>query len=122
MDNRNPIERAARALCENPSEDPDEIIEMSDGSRIRRWQAEIWRVRAVIAAIREPSEAMLAASGVSNLKERIVQLENSALMAGFGGVGDQADGEAADILRDAVAEVEGDWHVMIDALLEKADG
>lgn len=54
-----PIERAARALCENPSEDPDEIIEMSDGSFAPRWKAEVWRVHAVLRAIREPSEAMI---------------------------------------------------------------
>ena len=53
-----PLERAARALCENPSEDPDEIIMMSDGNEVPRWRAELWRVRAVLTAIREPTEEM----------------------------------------------------------------
>lgn len=55
------VERAARALCENPSEDPDKIIEMSDGSHIPRWRAEVWRVEAVLQALREPSEGLVTA-------------------------------------------------------------
>lgn len=61
-----PIERAARALCENPSEDPDEIVFMTDGTWIPRWKAELWRVKAVLQAIREPSEAM-AKAGADDL-------------------------------------------------------
>ena len=53
-----PIERAARALCENPSEDPDELVMMMNGQMWPRWRAEVWRVQAVLTAIREPSEEM----------------------------------------------------------------
>lgn len=53
-----PLERAARALCENPSEDPDEMIIMINGETRPRWRAEVWRVEAVLNAMREPSDAM----------------------------------------------------------------
>lgn len=48
-----PLERAARALCENPSEDPDELIMMMNGEMWPRWRAEVWRVKSVLTAIRD---------------------------------------------------------------------
>ena len=85
-----PIERAARALCQNPSEDPDEVIQMSDGSFAPRWKAEVWRVHAVLRAIREP--------------------DVSASDAGFG---------ALDMEADCSCSADAVWKAMIDDLLDE---
>lgn len=53
-----PIERACRALAELHGRDPDEPVLLTDR---RLWQEFEPQVRAVIAAIREPSDAMAGA-------------------------------------------------------------
>lgn len=53
-----PIERACRALAELHGRDPDEPVLVIDGRRL--WQEFEPQVRAVIAAIREPSKGMIA--------------------------------------------------------------
>lgn len=50
-----PIERAARALCELDGNPPGATM---DGKPL--WQDYLPKVRAVLTAIREPSEAMLS--------------------------------------------------------------
>lgn len=50
-----PIERAARALCELDGNPPNATME---GKPL--WRDYVPEVRAVLTAIREPSEAMLA--------------------------------------------------------------
>lgn len=70
------IERAARALCENPSEDPDEMIMMMNGEMWPRWRAEVWRVESVLNAIREPVESMLdAVSGRFTVEEHFIEAD-----------------------------------------------
>lgn len=57
-----PIERAARAIAEQRCEDPDEIYDPAlSGKKLARWRRYVPEVVAVIAAIREPSEGMVAA-------------------------------------------------------------
>jgi hypothetical protein len=107
-----PLERAARALCELDNNPPGATM---DGKPL--WMDYLPEVRAVVEAIRQPSEEMVAASGIPTLRKRIDELENSALMARFNGIGREADGETADVLRGVLAEVEGDWTAMLDALL-----
>ena len=75
-----PIERAARALCENPSEDPDELIMMMNGEMWPRWRAEVWRVEAVLAAIREPSEGMVVASYLDSADGGTITSRYSAMI------------------------------------------
>ena len=57
MAERDPIERAARALCELDGNPPDAKM---DGKPL--WQDYVPEVRAVLSAIREPSEAMWRAA------------------------------------------------------------
>lgn len=80
----NPIERAARALCELEGNPPGATM---DGKPL--WQDYVPEVRAVLAAIREPSEH--AVEGGSTR---------------FRGIGLQT--------REAVTQA---WGTMIDALL-----
>lgn len=59
-----PLERAARAMATEYGQDPDEIIlveAVGTRGRLARWQCNLPAVRAVIEAIREPSEAMTKA-------------------------------------------------------------
>ena len=59
-----PLERAARAMATEYGQDPDEIIlveAVGTRGRLARWQCNLPAVRAVIEAIREPSEAMTRA-------------------------------------------------------------
>ncbi len=98
-----PLERAARALCELAGEAPDAPAmaggfqrSVSSGVRLPnegpfRWQAYTGQARAVLAAIREPSEGMTEIGS-----------------AKFRGVGIQT--------RQAVGDA---WEVMIDAALEE---
>lgn len=54
-----PLERAARALCEANFQDPDEVVGAmgeNPGNPIYAWQHSVPDARAVLAAIREPSE------------------------------------------------------------------
>lgn len=53
----NPLERAARALCELDGHPPGATM---DGKPL--WQDYLPEVRAVLAAVREPSEAMVNAT------------------------------------------------------------
>lgn len=58
-----PLERAARALCKSHLEDPDEVVSTlgeNPGTPIYAWQDRVHDARAVLTAIREPSEAMIA--------------------------------------------------------------
>ncbi|MBO9377655.1 hypothetical protein GG804_12835 [Sphingomonas histidinilytica] len=57
MSRPGPIERAARALCEMDGNPPGATM---DGKPL--WQDYVPEVRAVLTAIREPSETMLAAN------------------------------------------------------------
>jgi hypothetical protein len=99
-----PIERAARALCVG---DPDQMVHpahqaapKSDCAR-PLWQTYVPVVRAVIAAIREPSEAMLPDP----------QQTHTSLYAAVRVMDDQA-------VSSAVA-FQAVWQAMIDALLEE---
>lgn len=68
-----PLERAARALCAQDGQDPDRPVmtpgfQKSVRSELRRpgegpfaWQNYLPKALAVLQAIREPSEAMIAA-------------------------------------------------------------
>lgn len=62
-----PIERAARALCELDGQPP--MVTM-DGKPL--WQDYLPEVRAVLTAIREPSEEMLLAlrAQIQNVSDR----------------------------------------------------
>lgn len=53
-----PLERAARALCELEGRDPDEVVG-TEGAEYPFWHVRRGAVRAVLTAIREPSEGMM---------------------------------------------------------------
>lgn len=53
-----PLERAARALCERDGRDPDEMFGAAN-AEYPLWHLHRDDVRAVLSAIREPSERML---------------------------------------------------------------
>lgn len=55
-----PLERAARALCEAQSDDPDNIVCMISGPPRPHWEAMLPRARAVLEALSVSSEAMEA--------------------------------------------------------------
>lgn len=61
-----PIERACRALADLHGRDPDEPVLLTDR---RLWQEFEPQVRAVVAAIREPSEGMRQA-GLDAMKRK----------------------------------------------------
>lgn len=101
-----PVERAARALCALSGEDPDAPAMQPGFQRevrqLRRpgdgpfnWQRFIPHARAVITAIREPSEAMLGSTWVKPGSHHVASEDQAALAAG-----------------DA-------WQAMIDAALEE---
>jgi hypothetical protein len=58
---QSPIERAARALCIAENRDPDELFGTS-GREYPFWHLRRDAVRAVFAAIREPSDRMVEAA------------------------------------------------------------
>ena len=45
------IERAARALCEEDSEDPEEMMEMINGEWWPRWKTKVRWVEAVMKGL-----------------------------------------------------------------------
>jgi hypothetical protein len=59
-----PLERAARVLCDLTGRDPDEVC-IGEGKAVGQtwlgWEAFVSDARAVVAAIREPSEGMVRA-------------------------------------------------------------
>ncbi len=89
-----PLERAARALYKQIGSDFDPFNEGEDA----KWPEFIDEARAVIEAIREPSEAMMPAQGV------------------FAGFTHDADDLEDNRYVDA-DEARYTWHSMIDALL-----
>jgi hypothetical protein len=102
-----PIERAARALCENPSEDPDELIEMMSGPPVRRWEAEVWRVYAVLDAVRQP-ELRAALKPFADCAEQIADSESDEEWARFRlTVGDYRRAYAAFLATNAPEKVKG---------------
>jgi hypothetical protein len=60
-----PLERASRVLCQQAGRDPDEIC-LGEGKAVGRtwrgWEAFASDARAVIASVRQPSEAMINAA------------------------------------------------------------
>lgn len=125
MKEQSPLERAARALCraQNLPEDFTGQGTCGDPS----WMFKVKEVRAVLQAIREPSAAMIQASGVSKLEERISSLEMSALAYSYGddperqAIADH-DNMQSDAYRDALSLVEYDWQAMVDAALDEEIG
>lgn len=87
-----PIERAARALCELDGNPPGATM---NGKPL--WQDYVPEVRAVLAAVRDPNEAMLD-KGVD------------------GGPFNQPSGDSPDY----TAMVTDTWRAMIDELLGEA--
>lgn len=57
------IERVARAICRAGGKDPDETMIELGGVRTPMWDAFVPIARAAIEAMREPTEAMVAAMG-----------------------------------------------------------
>lgn len=60
------LERLARAICVDDNRDPDAIH--PPGLGVPQWQHHVRAARAVVAALREPSEAMLGNGGVAMTK------------------------------------------------------
>ncbi|MEJ5979495.1 hypothetical protein WG901_22770 [Novosphingobium sp. PS1R-30] len=54
-----PLELAARSLCNNEGHDPDRVGLSNNGDHY--WTTYVGKARAVLEALREPSEAMLEA-------------------------------------------------------------
>lgn len=48
----------ARALVNYESDHPDEVVEFIDGTFKPRWQGKVGAVRALLTAMREPTEVM----------------------------------------------------------------
>lgn len=95
-----PIERAARAIASDYGQDPDSKVPINiDGgiASLPVWKTYIPAVRAVLAAIREPSDVMQGAAFKSEVEFRTVM---GNLDRGF-------------------CEGDGVWQSMIDALLEE---
>jgi hypothetical protein len=56
------IERAARAICAAGGQDPDARVNIVGAPDRALWEAYIPEARAAVAAMREPTEAMLNAA------------------------------------------------------------
>jgi hypothetical protein len=108
------IERCAKALvmCEHFA-DPDAPV-MVGMKTVKAWESRIPRIRAILEAMREPTEAMVRAT--------VTQVETSADDMDFGA----AVIEGMPPLRpekqregiEAAAELRRDWQAMIDAALK----
>jgi hypothetical protein len=59
------VERVARAICKADGRDPDSDF-TSGNATFPAWQAYQSRARAAIEAMREPTEAMIEAGGLSD--------------------------------------------------------
>jgi len=96
-----PLERVARVLCEIDGGDPDEVRHgalHAAGQTWLGWEAHAADARKVIAAIREPSEAMVKAGNASKPYN----------------VTGHCEGTIHPVVQRA-------WPVMIDALLDESD-
>lgn len=95
------VERMARAICEASGRNPDDPLFWNErtGQVIGvAWRGYEWKARAAIAALREPTEAMLA-DGDSAIPRFEADAETGARMMG----------------REGALEC---WRTMIDAALE----
>ncbi|MGK2909784.1 MAG: hypothetical protein ACSLE1_08305 [Sphingobium sp.] len=99
-----PLERAARAICADYGVDPDRIVTAEDDAHIGlglkqehpAWTRYVPMVKAVLTAIRDPSEDMRSAG--SEITRHVTPEES-----------DEAyEGDAANI-----------WRLMIDAALQE---
>lgn len=97
------LERLARAICVDDNRDPDAIH--PPGLGVPQWQHHVRAARAVVAALREPSKAMLAA-GIEAAEE----CEDWTT--------DTDATHRVDTPSDAVLPT---WQAMIDAILPKAE-
>jgi len=92
-----PLERAARALAHLHGRDPDEPVLLAGDRRL--WQEFVPQARAVIEAIREPSEGMRDAAFKREVEFRTTM---GNLDRGY-------------------CEGDGVWQVMIDELLAEGE-
>jgi hypothetical protein len=99
-----PLERAARALAVENGHDPDkQISHVSPPAPI--WTLFVDSARTVLAAIREPDEAMTEAGG-----EQVLDTE-----VGAGQYASIADGRGSKLM--ANNQAVNAWTAMIDAIL-----
>lgn len=110
---KSPIERAARALCERDGFDPDKLVgppgfQNSVPRKPGRpqWERYVGHVRAVIEAIRVPSEAMKLAAGAEPIDFRFDRFSSTEM-------------RNDEMWQRGYADTAYLWSTMIDAALQE---
>lgn len=114
------LERLARVLCAEDRIDPEGAV-LVGMKTMRAWEARLPKARAVLTALREPSDAMLGSGGVAMTKAWTdpwdeLDLDGIEFLA----LPDAPDGQLWEAYKHVSPLTYATWQAMIDAALSDA--